>query len=94
MKLGFYRQTFGKKKIKYKISSKSCQWEPSCSMRKDRHDEDKSFFRNLANTPKSQYSINIIFVYNCEFKFALYIYIAKYLSPIKHLNIKICQRYM
>jgi hypothetical protein len=43
-------------------------------MQKDRQDEDESLFRNLANTPKSQYSINRIFVYYGEFKFAFYIY--------------------
>ena len=33
---------------KYPISKKSVQWEPSCSMRTDRHDEVIVAFRNFA----------------------------------------------
>ena len=31
-----------RKSLKYQVSSKSLQWEPSCSMRTDGHDEAKS----------------------------------------------------
>ena len=45
-KLEFSRQIFEKKKIRYQISWKPVQWEPTCSMRKDRrtdgHDEATS----------------------------------------------------
>jgi hypothetical protein len=46
---------FSNKKPKYKISSKSVQWEPNCSMRTDRRtDITKLIFasRNFANAPK------------------------------------------
>jgi hypothetical protein len=43
--------------FKYKISWKSIQWKPSCSMRKDgqtdRHDEANSRFRNFAKASKT-----------------------------------------
>jgi hypothetical protein len=42
MKLVFFRQIF--EVHKYKISWKSVQWEPSCSMRTDRHDGANSSF--------------------------------------------------
>ena len=35
-----------RKKLKYHVSSKSVQWEPSCSMWADGHDEANSIFRN------------------------------------------------
>jgi len=50
--------------LKYKISYKSVDWEPSCSIRTygrtdrrtdahtDRRDEANSLFRNFANAPK------------------------------------------
>ena len=56
-KLGFYRQIF-QKYSNIKISWKSVQLEPSCSMRTDgqtdRQDKTKLMvaFRNFANTPK------------------------------------------
>ena len=53
MKIEFSMHSF--KKFKYKISSKSDQWEPSCSIRTDRRmDVTKLIvaFRNFANTPK------------------------------------------
>jgi hypothetical protein len=43
MKLEFSRQIF-EKILKYQISWKSVQWEPSCSMRTGRHDEGNSHF--------------------------------------------------
>jgi len=33
-----------RKILKYQILLKSVQWEPSCSMRTDRHDKDSSRF--------------------------------------------------
>jgi len=47
---------FIKKTLKYQISWKSDQWEPSCSMRTDRCDVMKLIvaFRNFANAPKNQ----------------------------------------
>jgi hypothetical protein len=48
MKFEFPRQIFEKKKLKYKISSKSVYWEQSCFMRTDGrtdvHDEANSRF--------------------------------------------------
>jgi hypothetical protein len=32
------------KNLKYQIPSKSVQWEPSCSMRMDEHDEANNSF--------------------------------------------------
>ena len=43
MKLEFCRQNF-RKVLKCKISRKSVQWEPLCSMRIDRHDAANSRF--------------------------------------------------
>jgi hypothetical protein len=41
-----------RKVLEYQISRKSVQWEPSFSMRTDRHDEANSWlFRNFANAP-------------------------------------------
>jgi len=39
-----------RKTLKYRISWKSVRWEPSCSMRTDRHDEA---FRNFAKFTKN-----------------------------------------
>jgi len=59
MKLEFSRQIF-KKILKYQISSKSVQWEKSCSTRTDGHmagqtDMTKLIvaFENLAKAPKN-----------------------------------------
>jgi hypothetical protein len=51
MKVEFSRQTF-RQVLKYKISWKSVQWEPSCSMRTD-VTKLKVAFRNFANSPKN-----------------------------------------
>jgi hypothetical protein len=60
MKLGFSRQSFEKKKRKYQISSKSVQWQPSCSMRADGRTDVRTditkltvAFRNFVNAPKN-----------------------------------------
>ena len=42
------------KKLKDQVSSKSVQWEPSCSMRTDGHET----FRNFANAPKTVLNMN------------------------------------
>jgi hypothetical protein len=42
--LEYSRQIFGKKKVQYKISSKSTKWESSRSMRTDGHDEANKRF--------------------------------------------------
>ena len=55
MKLQFSEQIL-RKKLKYYVSSKSVQWEPSCSMRTDgRTDTIKLIvaFRNFANAPNN-----------------------------------------
>ena len=44
------------KKLKYQISSKSVQWEPSCSMRTDMTKLIVAF-RNSANAPKNCYLV-------------------------------------
>ena len=46
MKFKFSRQIL-EKIIKYKISRKSVQWEPSCSMQTDRRDEANNRFSKL-----------------------------------------------
>jgi hypothetical protein len=46
MKLEFSRQTF-EKKLKFQVSTKSVQWESSCSMRTDAHDEADSHFAQI-----------------------------------------------
>jgi hypothetical protein len=53
MKSKFSRQVF-EKILKWEISWKSVQREPSCSMRTDRHDEGNSrFSQYFANAPKN-----------------------------------------
>ena len=44
-----------KKFLKYQISRKSVQWEPSCCIRTDRQNMAKLIvaFRNFANAPKN-----------------------------------------
>jgi hypothetical protein len=37
------------KKFKYQVSSKSVKWEPSCSMRTDRHNDANSRFSQFTN---------------------------------------------
>jgi hypothetical protein len=54
MKLESSRQIF-EKKLQYQISSKSVQWEPSCSMRTDKQTDMTKLivaFRNFAKAPK------------------------------------------
>ena len=50
--------------LKYKISWKSVQWEPSCSMgtdeRTDRHDESNTRLRNIA---KALTNISLVFTF-------------------------------
>ena len=46
---------------------KSIQWEPSCSMRTDRHDEANSRFSNCVNAPNDKilkYTVNVANKYN------------------------------
>jgi hypothetical protein len=50
MNLEFSRQIF-EKIHKHQISWKSVQWEPSCSMRTDRHDEGNSRFLQFCDRP-------------------------------------------
>jgi hypothetical protein len=53
MKLGFFWTDF-RKTLKYKILLKSVHWEPSCSVKMDRHDEaDSRYLRDFANAPES-----------------------------------------
>jgi len=42
---------FEKKVLRYQISWKSVQWEPSYSMRTDRHDEADSRFSQFGEQP-------------------------------------------
>jgi len=58
MKLHVYREIF-EKIFKYQISRKSVQWEPICSMRMDRHEEDKSLFTFLRKRIKNLKKIYI-----------------------------------
>ena len=52
MKREFSRQVCEKKKLKYQVSSKSVQWEPSRSMQTDGL---IAACRNFANTPKNAF---------------------------------------
>ena len=55
MKLEFSRQGY-EKKLKYQISSKSVQWEPSCYVRTDGQMDMTQLivvFRNFAKVPKN-----------------------------------------
>ena len=60
MKLEFFKHIFKKKNIlKYKISRKSTQWEPSCSMRTDGRTDGRTemakliaSFQNFTNAPE------------------------------------------
>jgi hypothetical protein len=59
-----------RKMLKYHVSWKSAQWEPSFSMRTkrtDRHDEAKSRFRNFAKATKNstQYLMENLAVLDC-----------------------------
>jgi hypothetical protein len=56
MKRQLHRHIFGGgKMLIYQVSSKSVQWEPSCSMRTERQADMKRIiaFCNFANAPKS-----------------------------------------
>ena len=55
MKLEYSAQIF-EKKLKYQVSSKSVQWEPSCFMQTDRQTDTTELivaFCTFANAPKN-----------------------------------------
>jgi hypothetical protein len=55
-----------RKILKYEISRKSVQWEPSCSMRTDRQTEMTKLifaFRNFAKAPKNLYFLECMFLF-------------------------------
>ena len=56
MELGFNRKDFEKNILKYKISWKSTQWKPRCSMADRRTDMTTPItaVRNFANAPKNE----------------------------------------
>ena len=54
MKLEFSRQVFEKQKLKYQVSSKFVQWEPSCFMRTDGHYEANSRFSQFCERAKNE----------------------------------------
>ena len=53
MEFELSRQIFKKKILKYQISRKTVQWEPSCSMRTDRQTWRSSFFEFFSKAPKN-----------------------------------------
>ena len=62
MKLGIFFSDF-RKILKHQISWQSVQWESSCSMRTDRHDEPNSRFSKFCNrTYKCATLVSVHFV--------------------------------
>jgi hypothetical protein len=71
--------------LKYQISWKSVQWEPSCSMRlhgrTDRHDKLTVVFRSFVNAPKNTFcaSFRVTRLYISS---ASYIIMALFILPV------------
>jgi len=79
IKLEFSQHIFEKKILKYQISQKSVQWEPSCSVRTEKQTDRRTNRHDEANS-RFSYKTALILIYNF-LKFNLH------MTPMFHVGL-------